>query len=95
MVHGCASGFSTTWGISWATHRSTLLIPACVGVQAVIINPAFYLDTGYVRVTFVPIFTGTNWLVVDDSAESMIPASTWIFANFINAGITFSAFVIS
>ena len=95
MVHGCASGFSTTRGVSWATHRATLLVPACVGVQAVVIHPALYLDTGYVRVTFVPIFTGTDWFVVDDSAESMIPASTWIFANFINTGITFSAFVIS
>jgi len=95
VVHSCASGFSTTWGISWSTYRATLLVPACVCVEAVVIHPAFYLDTRYVRVTFVPILAGTHWFVVDDSAESMIPASTWIFANFINAGITFSAFVIS
>jgi hypothetical protein len=95
MVHSCASGFSTTRGISWATHRATLLIPTCVCVQTVVVNSAFYFDTRYVRVPFVAIFAGTDWFVVDDSAESMVPAGTWIFANFIYAGITFSAFVIS
>jgi len=95
MVYGCACGFSTTGGISWATDWSTFLVSTCMCIETVIINSAFYFDTGNIWVTFITIFTGTNWFVVDDSAESMIPASTWIFTNFIYAGITFSAFIIS
>ena len=95
MAHCCASGFSSTGGISWATHRAALLVPACVGVQTVVINPAFYLDTGYVGVTFVPVLAGTDWLVVDHPAEGMVTAGTGIFADFVDAGITFSTLVIS
>ena len=67
-----------------------LLAPACVGVQAVIVHPALYIDTGNIRITFLPILAGTDWLVVDYPAEGMVTTGTWIFADFVDAGITFS-----
>ena len=64
-------------------------------VQAIIVHPALYFDTGNIRVTFVPILVGTDWRVVDYPAEGMVTTGTRIFADFVVAGIPFSALGIS
>jgi len=66
-----------------------------VRVQTVIINLAFNLDTGNVRIAFIAIFASTNWMVVDYATEGMFTTGTRIFTYLIDARISIRAFIVS
>ena len=85
MANGSASSFTAAGQISRAAHRSALLVAAGMGVQTVIINLAFNLDTGNVRITFITIFASTNRMMFNNATEGMFSTSTRIFTNLIEA----------
>lgn len=95
VVGGCAESLSATRGIAGAADWSALLITADVSVQAVIVHHALYLDTGHVRVSFISFLTGTDRLVVDHSAEGVVPAGAGVFTDLVDAGVGFFTLVVS
>ena len=89
-----ADRFTSTGGVAGPTHRPALLIPAGVGVEAVIVHPALNLDAGHVRVALVSVLTGADWLVVDHPAESVLATSAGVLAELVDAGVGLAALVV-
>ena len=85
---------SSTGGIARSTHRPAFFISARMGVQTVVVHPALNLDASHVRIALVAVLTGTNWLVFNHPTEGMLSASTRIFANPVDAGISLSTLVV-
>lgn len=85
---------SSTGGIARPTHRPAFFISARVGVQTVVVHPAFNLDASHVRIALVAVLTGTNWLVFDHPTEGMLSTGARIFANPVDAGISLSTLVV-
>ena len=85
---------SSTGSIARPTHRPAFFISARMGVQTVVVHPAFNLDASHVRIALVAVLTGTNWLVFNHPTEGMLSASTRIFANPVDAGISLSTLVV-
>jgi len=65
-----------------------------MGVQTVVVHPALNLDASHVRITLVAVLTGAHWLVLDDPTEGMLSTGARIFANPIDAGVSFSTLVV-
>ena len=95
MIDCCTQSFSSTWSIAWATDWSTLFIATCVSIQTIIIHATLHLDTGHIRVAFITLLTGADWLVIDDAAERMVSTGTWIFADLVDTGVSLSTLIIS
>lgn len=95
MANCCADCLSPTGDITRPTHRPAFLMLTSMGVKTVVIHMTLNLETGNIRVALISIFAGADRLVFNDSAECMIPTGTRIIAYFIDAGISFSTFVIS
>ena len=95
MVGGGAGGFPATRSIAGATDWAALLVTTDVSVQAVIVHPALYLDTGHVGVPFVALLAGADWVVVDDPAEGVISTGAGIFTDLVDAGVRLSTLVVS
>lgn len=94
MTGGGTDGLSTTRSIARPTDRSALLVTTDVSVQAVIVHPALYLDTGHVRVPFIALLAGAHWVVVDDPAEGVISTGAGIFTDLVDAGVRLSTLVV-
>ena len=94
MLDCGTDGLASTRGIAGATDWATLFITTGVGVQTVVIYPTLHLDTGNIWIALVSLLAGADWFVFKHSTESMISTSTWIFANFVDTGVSLSAFVI-
>ena len=95
MVGSGAGGFPATRSIAGATDWAALLVTTDVSVQAVIVHPVLYLDTGHVGVPFVALLAGADWVVVDDPAEGVISTGAGVLTDLVDAGVCFSTLVIS
>ena len=65
-----------------------------MGVQTVVVHPAFNLDASHVRIALVAVLTGAHWLVLDDPTEGVFSTGTRIFANPVDAGVSLSTLVV-
>ena len=94
MTGGGTGGLAATRSIAGPAHRAALLVTADVSVQAVIVHHTLYLDTGHVRVPFIALLAGADWVVVDDPAEGVISTGAGIFTDLVDAGVRLSTLVV-
>ena len=94
MVGGCTGCLAATRSVTGPADRSALLVTADMSVQAVIVNSALYLDTGHVRVAFIALLAGADWVVVDHPAERVVPTGAGVFADLVDAGVRLSTLVV-
>jgi len=85
---------SSTGGIARPTHRPAFLISARMGVQTVVVHPAFNLDASHVRIALVAILTGAHWFVFNDTTEGVLSTGTRVLADPVDAGVGLSTLVV-
>ena len=52
------------------------------------------VDTLHVRVPFIALLAGADWVVVDDPAEGVISTGAGIFTDLVDAGVRLSTLVV-